>query len=236
MNGLSPLRLHGAPGLAFAAAASLAELAPIAQLLDNGKGLIPIVATGLAYQVGGALARWAPGGCWTWRIAAAGGGVALLTLPSGHLAWLLAVVALAWSLQAARRRHAHAYPSCVPSTARKRTARVVGFVLAPLLPFWASILVLILAIAAAVHLCPRAEPFAAPTFLGHPIELVMILHQMHYFTYCYALLLILSAVAGGPKLVGIWLGLAGSHTYQPNDSGMGHPCPMPSSAAICSLR
>lgn len=35
----------------------------------------------------------------------------------------------------------------------------------------------------------------------------MTVHQMHYFTYCYGLLLILSEVAGGPGLVGLWFGV-----------------------------
>jgi hypothetical protein len=121
--------------------------------------------------------------------------------------WFVGVAAGSWALQAARRRHAHARPGDSPTTARKRAARVAGFVAAALAPFWASLGAVFLAILTANLLRLEAPPEPRPRLTGHPIETVMMVHQAHYFTYCYGLPLILSRVAGGPALVGLWFGV-----------------------------
>src|SRR4051812_3734715 len=50
-----------ANGLALGCAASLAELGPIVALLRDGQGLAAVLCAGLAYQAGGAAARFLPG-------------------------------------------------------------------------------------------------------------------------------------------------------------------------------
>jgi hypothetical protein len=194
------------PGLAFATAASLAELAPIALLLREGLGLESVLAAGLAYQAGGALARWVPGMRWLW-IGVGAAAAALLTYPPGSLAWLVGLAALAWGLQAARRCHAGAFPGNAPTTAHKRAARVLGFLAAPLIPLWLSAAGVLAAIALSARLCSHSPGHVRPRVLLRPIELVMVLHQMHYFSYCYGLLLILASLPGGSGLVGLWFGI-----------------------------
>jgi len=195
-------------GLAFAVAASLAELAPICALLRQEAPLSAILAAGLAYQVGGAAARWLPGRPMVWAAGAAASGWLLVVAqtPAGA-GWLAGLVVLAWTLQAARRWYVRARPENSPSTASKRSARVVGFAAAAILPFWASLAAIIVGVLMASALQLKAASEATPRLTGHPIELVMILHQTHYFTYCYGLLLILSQLAGGPTFVGLWFGI-----------------------------
>lgn len=194
-------------GLGFATAASFAELAPIVELLRQGATLPLILAAGLAYQTGGAAARWVPGRGPGWLMVAILAVACLVFAKPGEPSWYASLAALAWSLQAARRRHAHARPADSPTTARKRAARVLGFLAASLAPLWASLAIILaaVALAAGMRLGPANEP--RPRLSGHPIEAVMVLHQTHYFTYCYGLLLILSQLAGGPGLVGLWFGV-----------------------------
>ncbi len=194
-------------GLAFAAAASLAELAPICALLRQNAPLSAILAAGLAYQVGGAAARWFPGRPMACAAGAVAGGWLLIGQAPAGAGWLVGLVALSWVLQAARRRYVRARPEDSPSPARKRGARVAGFAAAAVLPFWASLAAILAGVLTASALRLKAAPEVRPRLTGHPIEPVMILHQTHYFTYCYGLLLILSHLAGGPMFVGVWFGI-----------------------------
>lgn len=194
-------------GLALAAAASLAELAPIVALLRQGAPLHLILAAGLAYQAGGAVTRWLPAERSAWMaIALLAGAIFVISSP-GEVPWYLALAAGAWSLQAARRRHACVRPADHPTTAQKRAARVAGFVVAALIPLGVSLAAVFITIVTVCILRLKAIPKPRPHLSGHPIEAVMILHQAHYFVYCYALLFILNQVAGGPAWVGVWFGV-----------------------------
>lgn len=207
MNRSGVVLLRTIPGLAFAATSSLAELAPIVTLLHHGASLSLILAAGLAYQTGGAMARWLPGKRSSWSVAILLAGALITFTPVGHGAWFLAIAALAWGLQSARRHHARARPDESPSTAQKRAARVVGFVGAAIIPFWVSVAAILACTLAACALRFENASALRPRLTGHPVEAVMILHQTHYFIYCYGLLLILSELAGGPNYVGLWFGL-----------------------------
>lgn len=198
---------HRTLALAFGTVASLVELGPVIALLRTQAPLSSVLTAGLAYQVGGAVARWLPGSRTGWVFAGLLGAAGVAAPPPGSPIWLIALGLLAWALQAARRRHAEAQPKAAPSTALKRMTRVAGFVAAALAPVPVAALLAIGAVAGAALLCGRAPAPPLPRLPRHPMEGVMVLHQMHYFVYCYGLLAVLAAVAGGPGLVGAWFAL-----------------------------
>lgn len=197
------------PALALAAAASLLELGPIAALLRSNAGLMAILLAGLAYQIGNALPRPpASIGAPPLFLVLTCGALAMLLVEVGDPGWFVAVGVFSWSLQGMRRRFGSTEGDDLPSTAQKRTARVVGFVLATALPakFWipavwlTSIAPLVWRASAAVR-----SPTGRTKWKVHPLEVIMILHQSHYFSYCYALPLLFDQSAlGGTPFVGTW--------------------------------
>ncbi len=202
--------------LALAATASLLELGPIAVLLREGVGLQAILTVAIAYQFGNispkpltlhyaVLAS-------TSLLAVAG----LILAPTSSTTWFASIATLSWSLQAVRRRLTASPGDDLPSTAQKRTARVLGFIAATIMPLGACVaLAGVAAITALAWPTPQTNLGQPTSIKGkvHPLELAMVLHQSHYFSYCYAVPVLVSAdVIGGTPLVGTWFAL-GWMTY-----------------------
>ena len=96
--------------------------------------MVAILLAGLAYQAGNALPRppvtiGAP----LLFLVITGGALAMLLIEVGEIGWFVGIGAFSWSLQAIRRRFGAAPGDDLPSIIQKRTARVVGFVLATIL-------------------------------------------------------------------------------------------------------
>ena len=189
-----------APALALAAAASL---------LRSHESLASIFIAGLAYQSGNALPRpLIANGAPLLSLVLTGGVLALLLNRAGEPGWFLGIAALSWSLQGIRRRFADTAGDALPSTAQKRAARVVGFVLATIVPaiFWIPAIWLISLTPLAWRSDAKVRlPTATIIRRIHPLEVIMVLHQSHYFSYCYALPLLFDQSAlGGVSLTGTW--------------------------------
>lgn len=194
--------------LALASAASLLELGPIVESLRQGAGVMPALLAGLAYQIGNVAPRFFTLG--QHRVVGAAvvfGAVAVATAQTGSLLWLVGISTLSWALQDVRRSVSVGSGSVVLSTARKRVARVVGFIAASMMPFQLLLLAVCAALAAATPLIfavSKAGQVGGEGF-GNRLEWIMIIHQTHYFAYAYAVPLLLANNAlGGTPLVGIW--------------------------------
>lgn len=193
--------------LGLAGAASLLELGPLVLLLHEGAGMIALLLAGLAYQIGNAAARPAT---FAGRIAIVGlatsSTVLLLLAPAGSGFWTAAIAPLSWALQAARRNVALDARG-KPTTVQKRGARVIGFVAAAFVPAWIWIPAILISIAAAAPVISPATNSAkrAARGFGHPLEWTMLVHQTHYFSYAYAVpLLVAQPALGGLPFVGLW--------------------------------
>jgi hypothetical protein len=194
--------------LGLAVAASLLELGPLVALLKDGDGLLALLLAGLAYQVGNAAPRPA---ILTGRIVLAlltlvAAGLLVLT-PASSIAWLAAIALLSWALQAVRRAISADGPANQPTTVQKRTARVIGFIAAALLPLGGWLIGVVILIACAIPLLQASPEARAPQAqgFGHPLEWTMLVHQTHYFTYAYAVpFLAAQSTLGGTSLVGLW--------------------------------
>lgn len=195
--------------LGLAAAASLVELGPIASLLRAHNGLISLLIAGLAYQAGNSFQRISLSmGAPSLFVILTCSALAMLLIDVGALWWFVGIGTFSWSLQAIRRRFVAAPGDDLPSTAQKRAARILGFVLATILPpiLWVPAVWLIslrsLARRSSIEI-PRQPK--VPTRWGNSLEVIMVLHQSHYFSYCYALPLLLAESAlGGIPFVGTW--------------------------------
>lgn len=194
--------------LGLAGVASLLELGPIAGLLYWHQGILPVLAAGLAYQVGNLMPRPAViTGRLAIGIAASLGATLLLFIPLAHPLWFFAIAVLSWTLQAVRRNITAKEGSDLPTTAQKRGARVAGFVVATLtpMPIWLALVLLAIAVTLPlVH--PRTDSISRDRrIVGHRLEWTMLFHQTHYFSYAYAVpLLVASPALGGVPLTGVW--------------------------------
>jgi hypothetical protein len=199
--------------LALALAASLLELGPLVALLRKGEGVLALLLAGLAYQVGSAtprpvvLSARLP----VTFLALLAAGLMFMTLV-GSMPWLAALGSLSWALHSVRRNISAniAAELQLPTTAEKRIARVIGFILAALLPPLSWLIGVLVAIAAAVSAVSTTKiiPTTRSRGFGHPLEWTMLVHQTHYFTYAYAVPLLLApASLGGFFFVGIWFAL-----------------------------
>lgn len=201
--------IHGRmlPALGLACAASLLELGPISALLRGGAGLTAVLLAGLAYQVGNAVPRPGPLAAWPFpALVALLGAVGLAFSTLATPTWFAAIAALSWALQGTRRRLTAVPGGDLPSTVEKRAARVAGFVAASLLPLaiWLPLLGALLA-ASIVRSRPASPATPVRIRSVNGIEIAMVLHQAHYFSYCYAIPLLVSRAAiGGIPAMGAW--------------------------------
>ncbi|MFZ1726328.1 MAG: hypothetical protein WBO29_05305 [Albidovulum sp.] len=194
--------------LGLAAAASLLELGPIVFELQRGAGLLAILLAGLAYQVGNFVPRlFVIRSGWLAGSAAVFGSFGLVTAPAGTPAWLATIALLSWTLQSVRRSVKAQDGGDLPTTVEKRTARVIGFVAASLLPPIIMLAIVIGLLAAALPEMPKIQ-WSLPRSrrrVWHPLEWTMLVHQTHYFAYAYAVpLLVATTTLGGTHLVGFW--------------------------------
>lgn len=201
-------RQNRAIALSLAVAASLLELGPLVTLLQNEKAILDLLIAGLAYQLGNAAPRpVALSGRYVLAAATLTSATIFMAVPVGTLAWFLAISSLSWALQIIRRNLTLAATNELPTTAQKRVARVLGFVAAALVPLPAWTTGVLLATGVALVAMPPAKNIASHTCrgFGHPIEWTMLVHQVHYFSYAYAVpLLVATTVLGGLPLVGLW--------------------------------
>lgn len=171
--------------LALAAGASLLELGPVLHVLQRGGSLVLVLCVALAYQLGGALSRWGPSGRGT-RMALAASGLAC-GLTAHDLGLVAATLLLSLALQLCRRSLSHGNAAAHVPTAWKRSARVAGFLAVPLMPMLAA-----LAAPALLSLSGASQRMeAAESKQGrrvHPLLRLMVVHQVHYFLYAYAVL------------------------------------------------
>ncbi len=198
--------------LLLASAASLVELAPIARLLATGHGLAAILGAGLAYQIGNALQRWPKAQTTAVLLATITlGALGLLILKAGEPWWYLSLACSSWALQGTRRRLSLASEGHEPSTPQKRTARVLGFVVATIMPLGVVAIALWTATICGLGFARKAVEAQAQIEARRKLsalEVIMTLHQSHYFAYCYALPLLFSAAAlGGVAWIGLWFAL-----------------------------
>ena len=197
------------PVLALASAASLLELGPIATLLRSNAGLAAILFAGLAYQLGNGLPRLiGPTPRYALAPAATLGVLGLIFAHPATLTWYAAIGCLSGALQAIRRGLCASPGSDLPSTPAKRTARVVGFIVATVAPIavWLPIVGMAYCMAIAWPNCEKL-PSSAILQPSSPsvLEATMVLHQAHYFSYCYAIpLLVARNDLGGMPFVGLW--------------------------------
>lgn len=189
--------------LTLAGVASLLELGPIAALLYQGHDLAAVLLAGLAYQVGNALPRplQRPLALGAIALAAA---LLLYAATPASAPWLAAIAALSWTLQTVRRNVA-ANGASAP-TAHKRIARVIGFILATLAPMalWLALTLagLALALTCMGNEVAKAEGGAKA---WTPLEWTMMAHQTHYFSYAYAIpVLVADPQLGGTGAAGFW--------------------------------
>ena len=104
-----------------------------------------------------------------------------------------------------QRRDGHAFDRAQKDCARRRLYRsdaLAGVDLAPALA-----LGLLGGLASSNRSAPSGAPKASPPPARQPstVEITMLLHQAHYFSYCYAMpLLLASDATGGVALIGVW--------------------------------
>ncbi|MGR8922320.1 hypothetical protein ACU8MB_00990 [Rhizobium leguminosarum] len=199
---------HPKIALLLAAVSSLMELGPIAWLLIASESFTAIIFAGLAYQIGNVASRLQRALPWPYIfLLSILGALALAFFPIASGIWFLGLATLSWALQVVRRHFKTEEGADLPSTAQKRTARVAGFVAATLLPCLISLTVVVLAIGIALTLSPNKITPRPKRRLGlrHPLEWLMLVHQVHYFAYAYAIPYLLSGPAlGNVPMVGIW--------------------------------
>lgn len=200
--------------LALAASSSLIEIGPIVALIQEHASLLMVLFAGLSYQFGNALARTVPFSLIASTCFAGTGTIMLIFTPVGSVMWFTGLVALSWGLQTARRYLSIIACSAQPSTAQKRMTRVGGFVVAAMLSFVISAIItmsLCLVVALSQHryrISPVKTKDISMTAKVHPIHAMMVLHQMHYFSYCYAVLVVFAANnLEGNWLIGVWFAL-----------------------------
>lgn len=195
--------------LALGACASLVELGPIITLIRDGAGILPILIAGLSYQIGNALPHHRKLG----KVApltaiSIVSGIGLMTAPTSSVFWYTSIASLGWAMQYVRRWLASQNDNRNPTTAQKRSARVAGFIFAAVLnpTVWITLVLIAMAAAlAALRTGPRPahNPFTFEGW-GH-LERTMLVHQMHYFAYCYAVpRLVADIVLGGSAYIGLW--------------------------------
>lgn len=200
--------------LLLAASSSLIEIGPIVVLIHEHANLILVLLAGLSYQLGNVLTRPVPSIPIVSACIAGTGAITLVASPVGSVMWLCGLATLSWGLQAIRRCLSITSCGAQPSTAQKRMARVGGFVLSAMLPFVASVILttslcLIVGISLRRHgSAPVEVKDSSITAQVHPIHALMVIHQMHYFSYCYGVPVIFAASdLGGNWLIGVWFAL-----------------------------
>lgn len=188
--------------LGLAGAASLLELGPIVALLHQGHGIAAVLAAGLAYQAGNAAPRPRALGhpLLLGAIALTGGLVFYLSV-AATAAWFASIAALSWTLQATRRRL-----TAAPATSHKRIARVAGFIAAALAPIAIWLTLALATIAIALGYITQHEPQNTARKIAFTrLEWTMFVHQTHYFSYAYAIpVLVARPELGGFGAIGFW--------------------------------
>lgn len=195
--------------LSLAAIASLAELGPISALLWSDFGIIAILVAGAAYQAGNSLPQMTTMyGMTLPAVVLTVAASTMLLISVGEPGWFIGIAALSWSLQAVRRQISGALGDDLPSTEAKRTARVVGFALATVVPSGVWIPAAWVASLAGLAWRGAVAPMTIRprrTWRPNLIEVIMIFHQAHYFSYCYALPVLFAKPAlGGVSWTGAW--------------------------------
>lgn len=189
--------------LILSAASGVVELGIPLAAIHAGLPLAGVLLVGLGYQAGG-LARYLPlRSTRTVRVIALLSAVCALAVT--RQPWLLPPVAAA--LAAAVQALRDATQSGNVPTWLKRSARVGGFVLSPILAIYPTIAMVSVAIAAA-SFGLRTVPMR--TFVGRDLKhqlalkVNMLVHQAHYFCYAYVLLYLLAnQLAMPPMLVAV---------------------------------
>ena len=168
--------------LALATIASLLELSPILHILQNSGTLLQVLLIALAYQCGNAFYRWLPDGIGSKVVLVILGITSALT--TTYIGLLAATLLLSLALQLRRRQFSSS--KHVP-TALKRTARVIGFLIVPLTPLMATIFFAsLLVVVGGRFEKGLGRKTTAPKV--HPLLALMVVHQVHYFLYAYAVL------------------------------------------------
>ena len=196
--------------LALGACASLLELGPIITLIREDSGILPILLAGLSYQIGNAtpyprnLGKFAP--LFAITLLAS---IGVLTAPTSTVTWYASIALMGWALQFVRRWLTTQSDAGIPKTAQKRIARVVGFIFAAVFDstVWLALVVIVMTSALMfVRKIPLSQKKSTVSFSRlSRLEWTMLVHQMHYFAYCYAVpLLTAETVLGGSTYIGLW--------------------------------
>ncbi len=171
--------------LALASSASLLELGPVLSILQRGGSLTTVLLIALAYQCGNALSSWVPDSRFG-RLALLLTGIALF-LAGPEEALAPATLLLSLALQMCRRQVVADDEGCRVPTAMKRSARVAGFLMAPLVPLMAAMCLPAL-LSMYRKTSDRPSRVEEPNIRRHALLRLMVIHQIHYFLYAYAVL------------------------------------------------
>lgn len=169
-----------------------------------------VVALGLGYQVAALFVRPFTLGPRQHRVALGLGAVAGVAAFASVVAIPLAVLTTAVGLQGVREEQ---LTLTSVATLPKRVARIAGFLLAATFNLWWLIALPILVLCvAATH--RNAAPRAVRDSLRlDRYALMMVVHQMHYFAYSYALLFVISQLYEGLPFVSVAIFAFGWVTY-----------------------
>jgi hypothetical protein len=190
MTPLSAIRKLLPMGLAFSS--SLIELGPVILAIKAGNGLLTVLLVGLAYQAGNALARVVPRHSLVTASFAVCGVVGSLLYPITNPMALVWLACISIALQASRRAmHVRKLGDSL-STIVKRAVRVSGFVISAIFPLVLSVVVTALLCLIAALWIARVQPANIPArqkawFPVQRLHVIMVLHQVHYFSYCYTI-------------------------------------------------
>ena len=184
-----PKRGRGGPVAAYlflSGASGVIEIGAVVALIRDGASLFMVACVGLAYQLGALVRDAVRLDLTLCRMLSVGAGIGA----AGAVYWPWMIVPSVFALSTAIQcqRDAWAAPAHV-STFAKRTARVLGFACAGMLPVWGIAIV-----ALGVVLLCRGVGEGEGKARGRESRVggrtaravaVMVVHQAHYFAYCY---------------------------------------------------
>jgi hypothetical protein len=173
--------------LLLSAISGFVELGALTYAVLQGWSLSEVLALGCAYQLG-ALANSVVRLSRVWFLAVLAVAAGTCLLDPGPPAFAAAMILLSIGLQGIREE---ALTSGRVGTLAKRISRIVGFAAAGLCSPTATASAALLAVAIGITL-PRASSTKMPHTSLVPaaprsIDVIMLVHQAHYFAYAYAL-------------------------------------------------
>ena len=174
--------------------------------LHHGKALTAVLLLGLAYQLGNGLSRWVTPRGWLITVFSAGGLVGALLANTSQAAQLISIGSISLGLQLARRALLSQEGAPKIHVAAKRFARVVGFVIAALIPLNLSLGVVVLSCVVACIVGSvgkdqnRGAGSLVDLFTPRSLHILMLIHQAHYFVYAYGIVYLIYTQSDSGKV------------------------------------